>query len=338
MQSESLMTESIAVTALMEECSAKDTPAGRFNLASLYFHIHEYDTCRGILQAIFAQIEDIHDIQVKICFLYLEVLLRLHTLRNIYSYEEHNSFILITQQIFHVLSQSKELSEAPTLIRHIIEFRIHLYRCRVLALQRNQMRGCRREIKNAIELFQHNLRPILEGSKNLSEEGILKGISLETANQLALNLKADLENGKANYKKALKLLSSANLKEPDTYIGQNNVACIYFKMGKFAAASLFFHEATQLLLRQAPDGRLIDASNTMLRHSYAADVIYNHALSLLHAKEPREALRLFSSLCASYMELRPTLWLRMGECCISLYSELTSRSSKRGLVYAGNKS
>ena len=327
--------ETVEVTALVEQYTATDSFASQFNLASLYFHIHEYESCRGLLQTLFVQIEDTRDLQVKICFLYLEVLLRLHTLRNIYSFEEHKAFILITQQIFHVLAQTKEISEAPTLIRHIAEFRIHLYRCRVLALQRNQMRGCRREIKNAMELFQHNLRPVLEGSKNLSEEGILKGMSLETSNQLALNLKADLENGKANYKKALKLLSSANLKELDSYISHNNVGCIYFKMGKFAAASLSYHEATQLLLRQVTDRGIIDPSNSTLRHSYTADVVYNHALSLLHAKVPKEALRLFSSLCSSYIELRPTLWLRMGECCIGLYSQLSSRPKKKAFVSTG---
>ena len=321
---------------LIEEFSANDSFASRFNLASLYFHSHEYDTCRGLLQALFPVIEDVREIQVKICFLYLEVLLRLYTLRSIYSVEEQNDFNNITHQIFTFLTQTKEISEAPTLVRHVAEFRIHLYRCRVLALQRNQMRGCRREIKNAMELFQHNLRPMLEGAKNLGEEVLLKGISLESSNQLALNLKAALENIKSNYKKALKLLSSANLRETDTYIGQNNVACIYFRMGKYAAACLFYHEATQLLLRQMNDRFVCSDSNLTLHHSYAADVVYNHALSLLHANEPAEALRLFTSLSSSYMEMRLTLWLRMAECCIAMHSQLHSNKKRKGILSTGD--
>lgn len=103
------------------------------------------------------------------------------------------------------------------------------------------------------------------------------------------------------------------------YIGQSNLACIYFKMGRYPAACLFFQDALKLL--PPPSSEL------PLKQTYAIDVAYNYALSLLHAGVHQEALGMFRAVSGSFLQARPLLWLRMGECCIGAYKSLLASAT-----------
>ena len=319
----------------------------QFNLAAVYFHRHDFYKSLLILADLFLHINSIQALHVRlrICFLYLETILRIKSAIEImFSSAENEDFLQTAQKIFSTLHEIRDdiktsSSSSSSLLRSMIDFRVYLYKCRVFSLLRNHMRSCRREIKNAMELFQHELRPCLENDTSSSSESLKEltqsgafSSSLENQNQLALILKANLEYQRSNYRKALKLLTSSHLKDQDIYMGQNNVACIYFKMGKYPAAALFFHESLQLLnaANKSTEENAVGAEENgeeefrmvaTLKQSYTVDVVYNYALALQHSDRPREALTMFQSISTSYLSSKIMLWLRMGECAIAIHHQ-----------------
>lgn len=162
--------------------------APSFNKSAILFHKNEFSKASNDLQKLFSALTGCRNVfDVRLCFLTLEVLLRLAATDGLYSAEELQSFGSNTQAVFTMLNRCKSI-EASALTHSIIEFRTHIYRCRVLSLQRDP-KGSRREIKNAMETFQHGIRTHLEGESK--QPDVISGSADQ--NQSAFNLKANLE-------------------------------------------------------------------------------------------------------------------------------------------------
>ena len=150
-----------------------------FNIASLYFHEHEYEQCRTVLDSLFFHIESIDEyMAIKISFLFIESLLRLW-FRNccIHSDQFKSYFQLKMSKILQFLenvpcasfnnvnSSSLEIEgsvnhakEREHLLKCWVQFKIHLYRCRI-SITLNQLKYSKKEIKSALEIFQREIRP-----------------------------------------------------------------------------------------------------------------------------------------------------------------------------------
>jgi len=204
-----------------------------FNLASLYFHKNRYFYAKQILETLFVNFDNVIDsLSVKICFLLLEVLLRIWTgLNTTHSETEKSIFETQTSTILNYLTkystnyeenpspqhQSSSNSQNPStssikenksksiIVKHLITFRVHLYRCRILVIL-NSLKSAKKEIKIALELFQKELRILIDAdststdstasssSAALYSSSMMMGAggplhSLEQENYLALYLK-----------------------------------------------------------------------------------------------------------------------------------------------------
>jgi CCR4-NOT transcription complex subunit 10 len=132
-----------------------------------------------------------------------------------------------------------------------------------------------------------------------------------------------LEYFRKNYKKSLKLLTSCRRKDAehdDESIFHNNLGCIYFKLQRFNAASLFFQKAVNM----GECWRNVQS----LHHSYAPDIAYNNGLSLLSADQFIDAFKSFLG-CSEEFSDRPHLWIRMAECCIGQACVQKGKEDKR---------
>ena len=109
----------------------------------------------------------------------------------------------------------------------------------------------------------------------------------------------------------MKLLTSCRRRDRDSKENNstffNNVGCIYFKLERFYAASIFFQKASNFVVQSS-------CSQQLLR-SCPPEVMYNQGLSLLAADMPIEAFKCFS-LSELHLSKRPHYWARMAECCI----------------------
>jgi CCR4-NOT transcription complex subunit 10 len=129
---------------------------------------------------------------------------------------------------------------------------------------------------------------------------------IDSQNQIALYIKADLEYFKKNFRKSLKLLENCRSKDrEDEAHFYNNVGCIYFKLQRYNAALLYFEKAFQ-----KSEARV---RNQQLCHSYITDIAYNYGLCLLMTSRPDEALNYFN-FCSNQFSKRPHLWIRVAEC------------------------
>jgi hypothetical protein len=94
----------------------------------------------------------------------------------------------------------------------------------------------------------------------------------------------------------------------------NNIGCVYFKLQRFNASTLYFEKA-------AASCDEVTGDSQQLPQSYSLDVAYNRGLSLLAADLPVEAFKFFS-ISQSRFSCRPHLWARMAECCVRRHSLL----------------
>lgn len=344
-----------------------------FNIASLYFHKHRYDCCRQILEALFSHIEPIGEgLSLKVCFLLLEVLLRLwqcsgsiHTESQRLSFENQTVGILKHVERYCHFSDEALLSEPlaaadsntnadtspiassingkskQNLLRHLVIFRVYIYQCRVLVAL-NQLKQAKKENKNALELYQREIKPLVEPESTSPMSAAIQSFlslplamgaggpchDIEYEYQSALYLKANIEYLKANYRKSLKLLTSCHRKElsspqscenhidPEGPVYFNNVACIYLKMERYNASLLFFQKAMQRLVEESSKASV--SKDGLLTHTYSSDILYNSGLSLLLTGKPLEAFHCFDA-SSTLLRDRPHLWLRMAECCVQYY-------------------
>ncbi|CAG8466307.1 6454_t:CDS:2 [Ambispora leptoticha] len=134
-----------------------------------------------------------------------------------------------------------------------------------------------------------------------------------------------------NYQKSFKIMESCNkvdsranrhemgLLKSEQWIKlyYNNIGCLHFMQRKFALASLYFSKARKYnsdLLEKYGNDELSDQLDGL---SYLANGMYENALQCFEkAAEVRE------------IQSSPWVWIRIGECCLSIYDQITSFGGK----------
>ena len=180
-----------------------------------------------------------------------------------------------------------------------LKLMLHLYKVRLLMLTRNH-RATKREVKCALNLSRDHLT--------------------------ALVLKAQLEYSRANFRKAIKLLTTwSSRAESIEALFFSNLGCIHHQLQKHQTAALFFRKALQanfLLSKQSPS-----KLNTFSQDK-SLSILYNAGLQQLISGNPTLAASCFQEAGSLYYN-QPLLWLRLAECCIE--------ALEKGLLDSGSE-
>lgn len=214
------------------------------------------------------------------------------------------------ETLFESLMSTLDVSGAQNLARHDLSrtqvddslistpdlrLKVHLYKVWVLILTRN-LKAAKREVKMAMNIAR---------GKDYS---------------LALFLKSQLEYARSNHRKAIKLLMAVSQTDTGTSaLYHNNLGCIYYQLGKYQTASVFFSKA---ISNSSPQRK--EKPMKLLSYSQDKSVLfaYNCGLAYLATAKPVLAVRCFLK-AGSVFYNRPLLWLRIAECCI-MFSEKKS--------------
>ena len=229
-------------------------------------------------------------------------------------------------------------------------FLLALYKSRMDFAERDEkgkhldgkIRSARKELKTAMEVFQHKLRPSNSGEDslassleadsevhNISSNNITTGnqqqnspmsLVLQKQNQAALNLKANVEHLKGNPKKSLILLGEALTASPeDSFydaMHANNLALVYETNGKRHLAMHTMTKALRVDL-QKPNFQ----SDGTARPDPSLVTLYNSALCSLQARKWLSAYECLNA-CVKHSPVfcrRSRCWVLMAESCIGTY-------------------
>jgi len=223
------------------------------------------------------------------------------------------------------------------------KFLLALYKSRIDFAERDEtgkhldvkIRSARKELKTAMEVFQHKLRPSNSGEESLAssleadsdvqnmaannqqQNNPPMSLVLQKQNQAALNLKANVEHLKGNAKKSLILLGEALAASPeDSFydaMHANNLALVYETNNKRYLAMHTIAKALRVDLRK-PN---IQADGTA-RPDPSVLTFYNSALCSLQARKFLSAYECMNA-CVKHSGIfskRPRCWLLMAEACI----------------------
>jgi len=235
-------------------------------------------------------------------------------------------------------------------------FLLALYKSRVDFAERDEkgkhldakIRSARKELKTAMEVFQHKLRPSTPGDDSLAssleaddvhcsaaaakdKDAIAAGdnsnnsqpqispmsLVLQKQNQAALNLKANVEHLKGNPKKSLILLGEALTASPDdsfyNAMHANNLALVYETNGK---RHLAIHTMTKALRVDLLKPNF--QSDGTARPDPSLVTLYNSALCSLQARKFLSAYECLNA-CVRHSPVfcrRARCWILMAEACI----------------------
>ena len=240
-----------------------------------------------------------------------------------------------------------------------LKFLLALYKSRVdLAelddsgkLVDSKIRSARKELKTAMEVFQHKLRPSFGAetasvvSSANSEENLSmtqsnhdqqqpppSSLVLQKYNQSALSLKANLEQLKGNTKKSLILCSEAQgaAKDDGSYnsVHSNNLAVVYETNDK---RHLALHALTKALRSQPTDDSTHFHRDGTARPDVTLAILHNSAICALQAKNFLSAYECMAA-CVSrsgVFRSRPRCWLRMAEALLGLFAELKRQKTAK---------
>ena len=243
-----------------------------------------------------------------------------------------------------------------------LKFLLQIYKARIDFAQRDpsqgrivdaKIRGVKKELKLAMELFNHKMRMTGEtssvgsysdrGDDSVSnstrekfnqpavEVGTQDGL-LQAHLQSALNLKAQLEHLKGNTKKALLLCSEANVSHNDSSyesMSANNLAVIYATSRR---RHLALHTAAKAL--RAPRGGVFRSDGTARCDSTWA-ILANTAICALQGRRYEAAYECMATcvLNSTTHGERPRCWLRMAEACIGTFHETKAAFMPALLTY-----
>uniref|UniRef100_A0A1J3J284 CCR4-NOT transcription complex subunit 10 n=1 Tax=Noccaea caerulescens TaxID=107243 RepID=A0A1J3J284_NOCCA len=189
-------------------------------------------------------------------------------------------------------------------ILHVdLKLELQLYKVRFLLLTRN-LKLAKREVKHAMNIAQ------------------------KRDSSMALLLKSQLEYAHGNHRKAIKLLLVSGIQKEARTSGifNNNLACIYYQLGKYQASSVLFSKA----LRSCSSLR---KENPVKLFSLSQDksllITYNCGLLYLASGKPLLAAQCFQKASLVFCR-QPLFWLRVAECCIM--------ALQKGLLEEGNTS
>lgn len=196
----------------------------------------------------------------------------------------------------------------------------------------SKIRSSRKELKQAMEIFQHKLRPSGDtaslGSASYSEENSTQqqlpmSRVLQGQNQAALSLKANAEQLKGNVKKSLILCgeaqSAVSSEDDSSYdaIHANNLSIVYETNGK---RHLALHTIAKAL-RANPFAAGFAQDGTA-RPNLTIKLLYNSATCAAQAQNFLSAYECMAT-CVQHsaaMSQRPRCWLRLAEACIGTWS------------------
>ncbi|XP_020848867.1 CCR4-NOT transcription complex subunit 10 isoform X3 [Phascolarctos cinereus] len=198
--------------------------------------------------------------------------------------------------------------------------KIHQYKVRAY-IQMKSLKACKREIKSV----------------------------MNTAGNSApsLFLKSNFEYLRGNYRKAVKLLNSANIAEHPGFMktGEclrcmfwNNLGCIHFAMGKHNLGIFYFKKALQendTVCAQLgagstdPGKKFSGRPMCTLLTNKRYELLYNCGIQLLHIGRPLAAFECLIEAVQVYHS-NARLWLRLAECCIAA-NKGTSEQETKGL-------
>ncbi|KAG6549039.1 hypothetical protein Mapa_009482 [Marchantia paleacea] len=168
-----------------------------------------------------------------------------------------------------------------------LKLMLHLYKVRLLLLTRN-LKATKREVKSALNLSRDHLTALL--------------------------LKAQLEYSRANYRKAIKLLTtcSSRVEAGRTALFLSNLGCIHHQLRKDQTAAVYFRKALVANAATIKESPL--KLNTFSQDKSLA-ILYNAGLQQLICGNPLLAACCFQEAASLYYN-QPLLWLRLAECCI----------------------
>ncbi|KAF5945088.1 hypothetical protein HYC85_015316 [Camellia sinensis] len=172
-----------------------------------------------------------------------------------------------------------------------LRLKLQLYKVRLLLLTRN-LKAAKREVKMAMAMN------VARGKDSC----------------MALLLESQLEYARGNYRKAIKLLmASSNRTEMGiSSIYNNNLGCIYYRLGKYHTSTIFFSKAlsNSSSLRKEKPLKLSTFS-----HNKSLQIIYNCGVQYLACGKPILAARCFHKASLIFYN-RPLLWFQIAECCL----------------------
>uniref|UniRef100_A0A8C4R381 CCR4-NOT transcription complex subunit 10 n=1 Tax=Eptatretus burgeri TaxID=7764 RepID=A0A8C4R381_EPTBU len=194
------------------------------------------------------------------------------------------------------------------------------------------------------KLHQYKVRSYLQMKSLKACKREIKSVMNTSGNSISsLFLKSNFEFQRGNYRKAVKLLNSANIADHPGFMktGEcvhcmfwNNLGCVHHAMGKLHMSSFYFRRAlqendyatNQLAAQIEQDEKLPGRPLCTLLADCHHEVLHNCGVLLLQTGRPLvafeclvEAVQVFHS--------NPRLWLRLAECCIAAGSRNDDKES-----------
>ncbi|NXK04333.1 CNO10 protein, partial [Herpetotheres cachinnans] len=302
-----------------------------YNQAVILYHLRQYTEAISVGEKLYQFIEPFEEkFAQAVCFLLVDLYLltyqaekALHllaVLEKMISQGNNNSKNGKNESGNNTNKDSSNQKAESGALIEVAKSKIHQYKVRAY-IQMKSLKACKREIKSV----------------------------MNTAGNSApsLFLKSNFEYLRGNYRKAVKLLNSANIAEHPGFMktGEclrcmfwNNLGCIHFAMGKHNLGIFYFKKAlqendnacAQLGTGSSDAGKKFSGRPmcTLLTNK-RYELLYNCGIQLLHIGRPLAAFECLIEAVQVYHS-NPRLWLRIAECCIAA-NKGTSEQETKGL-------
>ncbi|NXU85950.1 CNO10 protein, partial [Xiphorhynchus elegans] len=302
-----------------------------YNQAVILYHLRQYTEAISVGEKLYQFIEPFEEkFAQAVCFLLVDLYLltyqaekALHllaVLEKMISQGNNNSKNGKNESGNNTSKDSSNQKAESGALIEVAKSKIHQYKVRAY-IQMKSLKACKREIKSV----------------------------MNTAGNSApsLFLKSNFEYLRGNYRKAVKLLNSANIAEHPGFMktGEclrcmfwNNLGCIHFAMGKHNLGIFYFKKAlqendnacAQLGTGSSDPGKKFSGRPmcTLLTNK-RYELLYNCGIQLLHIGRPLAAFECLIEAVQVYHS-NPRLWLRIAECCIAA-NKGTSEQETKGL-------
>ncbi|XP_075561973.1 CCR4-NOT transcription complex subunit 10 isoform X8 [Pelecanus crispus] len=302
-----------------------------YNQAVILYHLRQYTEAISVGEKLYQFVEPFEEkFAQAVCFLLVDLYLltyqaekALHllaVLEKMISQGNNNSKNGKNESGNNTNKESSNQKAESGALIEVAKSKIHQYKVRAY-IQMKSLKACKREIKSV----------------------------MNTAGNSApsLFLKSNFEYLRGNYRKAVKLLNSANIAEHPGFMktGEclrcmfwNNLGCIHFAMGKHNLGIFYFKKAlqendnacAQLGTGSSDPGKKFSGRPmcTLLTNK-RYELLYNCGIQLLHIGRPLAAFECLIEAVQVYHS-NPRLWLRIAECCIAA-NKGTSEQETKGL-------
>ncbi|KAF4799356.1 CCR4-NOT transcription complex subunit 10 [Turdus rufiventris] len=294
-----------------------------YNQAVILYHLRQYTEAISVGEKLYQFIEPFEEkFAQAVCFLLVDLYLltyqaekALHllaVLEKMISQGNNNSKNGKNESGNNTNKDSSNQKAESGALIEVAKSKIHQYKVRAY-IQMKSLKACKREIKSVMNTA---------GNSNFE---YLRG----------------------NYRKAVKLLNSANIAEHPGFMktGEclrcmfwNNLGCIHFAMGKHNLGIFYFKKAlqendnacAQLGTGSSDPGKKFSGRPmcTLLTNK-RYELLYNCGIQLLHIGRPLAAFECLIEAVQVYHS-NPRLWLRIAECCIAA-NKGTSEQETKGL-------